>query len=205
MPNSGLFIPRIGQTCGFATFASNKKNMKPFPEIFDQHARLYTGFITDAEALFHTVTENTDWDTRMQARRTASYGVAYDYSGISYPQMPMPAYLEKICHRLEELLGFLPNNCLLNDYPDGTSTMGYHSDQTDVLEEATGIAIVSLGGARELRFKNKADKTQIFGVVLEPGSIFYMDQHIQTEWLHAIPGDPDAGRRISLTFRQMKL
>eukprot|EP01034_Spumella_vulgaris_P012070 gene12070-15355_t len=116
----------------------------------------------------------------------------------------MPVHLEAICRSIGEVLGFVPNNCLLNDYVDGSSSMGYHSDQTEDLEAGTGIAIVSLGSARELRFKNKADKTRVFGVLLEPGSLFYMDQAIQTEWLHALPADEDAGPRISLTFRKMK-
>lgn len=160
-------------------------------------------FISGADELFRTLTEHTEWDTRMQARRTASYGVAYNYSGISYPQTEMPAHLEDLCRRMGGVLGFVPNNCLLNEYPDGNSYMGYHSDQTENLAEDTGIAIVSLGSMRELRFKNKTDKTRVFGVWLEPGSLFYMDQTIQAEWLHAIPADGEAGPRISLTFRKM--
>lgn len=39
---------------------------------------------------------------------------------------------------------------------DGTSSMGYHSDQTDNLEKNTGIAIISLGAERILRFRKIA-------------------------------------------------
>ncbi|MFT5096791.1 MAG: alkylated DNA repair dioxygenase AlkB, partial [Psychrobacter okhotskensis] len=42
--------------------------------------------------------------------------------------------------------GYLPNNCLVNYYLDGSSKMGFHSDDTSQLADGTGVAILSLGG-----------------------------------------------------------
>lgn len=82
--------------------------------------------------------------------------------------------------------------------------MGYHSDQTDILEEGTGVAIVSVGESRVLRFRNIADPGILLDYTLVSGSLVYMTQEVQREWQHAIPKkDTDKGR-ISLTFRRMK-
>ena len=81
--------------------------------------------------------------------------------------------------------------------------MGYHSDQTDILVPGTGIAIVSLGETRILRFRNIADSEQTVDYSLTAGSLIYMNQEIQQEWQHAIPKSDTEQGRMSLTFRCM--
>ncbi len=82
--------------------------------------------------------------------------------------------------------------------------MGYHSDQTDILEVDTGIAIISIGATRTLKFKSIEDTDKLLDYELNSGSLIYMTQEIQKHWLHAIPkAETDKGR-ISLTFRKMK-
>lgn len=98
-------------------------------------------------------------------------------------------------------LGFAPNNCLLNYYEDGQSSMGFHSDSSEELVEGTGVAIVSLGSERAIVFRSEADRSREFSYVLPGGSLLYMSQAIQTQWLHAIPKVEHAGPRISMTFR----
>lgn len=82
--------------------------------------------------------------------------------------------------------------------------MGYHSDQTDILEAGTGIAIVSLGETRSLTFRNIADPENTNSYDLPPGSLIYMTQEIQTLWQHAIPKSDTSNGRMSLTFRRLK-
>ncbi|MCD6069463.1 MAG: 2OG-Fe(II) oxygenase superfamily protein [Bacteroidetes bacterium] len=161
-------------------------------------------FVKDSLSLFEGLKTNVDWDERMSARKTASFGVAYNYSQISYPNKEMPEAIADLALQLEGTLHFLPNNCLINYYLDGQSKMGYHSDQTDILIENTGIAIISLGATRSLRFKNITDPERIEEFALPAGSLIYMTQDLQNEWLHSIPkADTDSGR-MSLTFRRMK-
>ena len=81
--------------------------------------------------------------------------------------------------------------------------MGYHSDQTDILAENTGIAIVSLGETRILRFRNIENPTLYLDYELVAGSLIYMTQEIQAMWQHAIPKSNTENGRISLTFREM--
>ena len=161
-------------------------------------------FVPSHDDLFEHLLSSVVWDERLRARKTASFGVSYDYSGITYPQVEMPERLATLCGRIEAALGFHPNNCLLNFYPDGESSMGFHSDATEELAEGTGVAIVSLGSEREMTFRYKQDRTHEVPRALIPGSLLYMSKEFQSLWLHAIPKLAGAGRRISLTFRLME-
>ena len=159
-------------------------------------------FITPA-ALFAELRDGVTWDERMAARKTASYGRAYNYSQISYPYQAFTPSLEAIVQAIDKLLGFTPNNCLINYYLDGQSKMGFHSDQTDILVNGTGVAIVSVGETRTLRFRNIADRSITHDYPLPSGSLIYMCNAVQAEWQHAIPkSDTDRGR-MSLTFREI--
>lgn len=160
-------------------------------------------FLSAPADLFFKLENEVIWDERMRARKTASFGVAYDYSQISYAPTAMPDFLQIICQALENELGFLPNNCLLNFYTDGNSSMGFHSDSTDELAAGSGVAIISLGSLRHITYRLKQDKNQEFLYPLPPGSLLYMSAAIQQDWLHAIPKETGAGARISMTFRKI--
>lgn len=163
-----------------------------------------SNFVADPEALFISLRDNVLWDERMTARKTASFGVAYNYSQMSYPFQAFTPELQEIIIAISHTLGFTPNNCLINYYPDGKSKMGYHADQTDILEDGTGIAIVSVGETRTLRFKNIQDPAELVDFPLNAGSLIYMTQALQDEWLHAIPAADTGHGRMSLTFRSIK-
>ena len=162
-----------------------------------------TDFVSEHKDLFAHLISSVRWDERMKARKTASFGVAYDYSQMSYEQVPMPNELVSVSERIGDMLGFTPNNCLLNYYEDGTSSMGFHSDSSEELAAGTGVVIVSLGSVRSLVFRSKADKSFEFDHPLPPGSLIYMTKEVQDHWLHAIPKMEGAGPRISMTFRSI--
>lgn len=161
-------------------------------------------FIDNSNELFDFLTTNVNWDSRMTARKTASFGKAYNYSQIDYPYQEFLPELEIINKKLKTVIGFEPNNCLINYYLDGKSKMGYHSDQTDILETDTGIAIVSLGETRTLKFRNIANPEQFLTYDLTACSLIYMTQEIQKGWQHSIPKSDTENGRISLTFRRMR-
>jgi alkylated DNA repair dioxygenase AlkB len=161
-------------------------------------------FIDNPTELFNILTTTVKWDERMTARKTASFGNAYNYSQIDYPYQDFLPELKVIIEKLKPVIGFEPNNCLINFYMDGKSKMGYHSDQTDILETDTGIAIVSIGEPRNLKFRNIENPDQFLNYEMTAGSLVYMTQEIQTKWQHSIPKSDTENGRISLTFRQMK-
>jgi len=112
--------------------------------------------------------------------------------------------LNVIIESINNTLNFKPNNCLINYYLDGKSKMGFHSDQTDILYENTGVGIVSIGEARILRFRNIENRKLIKDFELPSGSFIYMTNQVQDEWQHSIPKSDTENGRMSLTFRKMK-
>jgi alkylated DNA repair dioxygenase AlkB len=156
--------------------------------------------------LFFLIKNGTKWDNSISSRMTASYGVPYNYSNINYEPSKFPNYIFELAKQIENIIGFLPNNCLLNYYYNSESRMGFHSDQIDILEDNTGIAILSLGASRIMRFKNKVDNKIVFDIILNSKSLFYMDQTVQNQWLHSIlpEKEKNTSERISLTFRKLR-
>lgn len=161
-------------------------------------------FVPDSLALFAQL-ESIPWDERIRARRSASFGRPYNYSGIVWPDAPFPDLLVPLLDRLAARLGYRSNNCLANYYPDGDASMGLHSDSTEELVEGTGIAVVSLGAERVITFRNQLDRQRIERYPLRSGSLLYMSAAMQRDWKHGIlASDQVAGGRISLTFRCLK-
>lgn len=115
--------------------------------------KIIENFVPSPEVLFRNIIENTIWDERMKSRKTASYGVSYDYSDIVYPETEMPNKLKCICLKIEKEIGFLANNCLMNYYLDGSSKMGYHSDSSEELLPNSGVVIISLGSKRDISYR----------------------------------------------------
>jgi len=163
---------------------------------------LFPNFISNTDNLYNRLL-SLNYDKSMSSRWTTSFGRSYDYSGMTYPDTQIPDFLADLIPEISDLVGFIPNNCLINLYHDSNSSMGYHSDNTDILVPGTGVVIISIGFPRILRFRNIEDRTNIVDYVLESGSLFYMNDIIQSEWMHSIPRmDADSGR-ISLTFRNI--
>jgi alkylated DNA repair dioxygenase AlkB len=162
--------------------------------------RYTTDVIADADLCFARLTDDIAWDDRMRARRTASFGQPYNYSGQVYAAAPIPPIVTAIERQAAVLAGHPFDNCLLNLYETGHNTMGFHHDSYDGLVETSWIAIASLGAARPIVFRS-LDRRAHHQLVLEHGSILLMNRATQLAWTHGVPRAPAAGRRISMTFR----
>jgi alkylated DNA repair dioxygenase AlkB len=166
--------------------------------------KIEDGFYSDHEVLFESLLTSSQWDDRMSARRTASFGRPYNYSQIEYPETPIPFELQALLGMLEKRLSIQFNNCLLNFYETGDNVMGFHSDETTGLVSGTGVAIVSLGSIRHITYRSKTQPEIQRSFPLKPGSLLYMDDVVQENWMHAIKRQKDAGPRISLTWRAFR-
>src|SRR5690348_13266228 len=113
----------------------------------------HPGFVSDPDALFQSLASQVVWDERLRSRKTASFGKPYNYSGMVYQAVAMHDLLIPLVDRLESLFGLSANNCLLNYYATGQSTMGFHSDANIDLSPGSSVAIVSLGSARTIVFR----------------------------------------------------
>lgn len=165
--------------------------------------QIHAAFWPAHAGLFAELSATVDWDTSMKARQTASYGAPYDYSQMTYPRRAMHPALVPVLGAVHETVGFEPDNCLLNYYVDGEASMGFHADAREDLVPGTAVVILSLGSPRTLAFRRKLAREHVVEFRLEPGSLVILPDAIQDEWQHAIPREPGAGPRISVTFRQL--
>lgn len=165
---------------------------------------LWPDFVAQSPTLFARLSETIEWNEAMRARKTASFGAPYNYSQMSYPSRDFLPELGELLPALHQTIGWTPNNCLINFYPDGDATMGFHFDSLEPLESGTGVAIVSLGEERILTFSRRDDKSVRFEQPMPPGSLLLMPAEVQNEWLHAVLKQPGSGARMSLTFRRLK-
>jgi len=174
------------------------------PAVIAPDIRYVPDAISDPDTALARLVAETPWRETMRARRTASFGRAYNYSGQTYPFAPMPDVVAELAERARELAGHPFDNCLCNLYATGRNTMGFHTDSYDELEPDSSIAIASLGATRSLVFRSQ-DRAHLASFALAHGSILLMDRTTQLAWLHAVPRAPNAGLRISLTFRRFRL
>ncbi|WP_437997635.1 alpha-ketoglutarate-dependent dioxygenase AlkB [Sorangium sp. So ce185] len=169
----------------------------------DLEAQYLAGFVADPTALFDMAERSLAWDDRMHSRRTASCGVAYNYSGISYPDCEMPPFVQELAARIAGVAGHGINNCLANFYADGAAKMGFHSDSSAGVAAGTTTSIVSLGAPRVLTFRRRSRRGERHDMALAPGSLLIMRASVQEGWQHAVLAVEAAGPRISLTFRSL--
>jgi alkylated DNA repair dioxygenase AlkB len=174
------------------------------PEPEGPDCRYLPAFLSDPDALFATMRDEVPWTQQMRSRRTASMGVPYNYAGARYPVAEWHPAVAALLDRLEGQVGFRPTNCLLNYYPTGRHSLGWHADEVGILAPGTGIAILSLGVARVLRLRTEtADGFHYDDRVLAPGSLLHMTAAMQADWKHALRRAPTDEPRISLTFRHI--
>ena len=135
----------------------------------------------------------------------ADPGCSYRYSGHQSPIHPWTPNLSALRELLHEQLGVRFNSLLLNRYRNGADRMGWHADDEPELDDRAPIASLSLGVARDLRFRHRQGVEPAFAVRLEDGDLLLMDPPTQHHWQHALP--PRArvvAERLNLTFRVIR-
>lgn len=145
-------------------------------------------------------------------------GVSYQYSGHTRQAIAWKSSVLQIKQLIEKKLATIGikvafNTCLLNYYPTGTDSMGYHADDEKELGHQPIIAALSLGATRKFVFKHKKlkhrsnghqDKPVKVELYLESGQLIVMHGDTQQYWKHTITKTKTVHEgRISLTFRRM--
>lgn len=178
--------------------------MTPLPPRLPDGCSYTPGFVDRPDLLLTTVLESVAWTTQMHSRRTASMGIPYNYAGASYPEAEWHPEVRQCADDVGEALGFSPTNCLLNHYPTGDHTIGWHADDVSILRVGTPIAIVSLGATRVLQLRSGAPGAfEYIRVPLESGSLLTMTARLQQTHKHCIKREVGALERVSLTFRHL--
>jgi alkylated DNA repair dioxygenase AlkB len=135
----------------------------------------------------------------------ADPGCSYRYSGLQQAIHPWTAELETLRQLLLDQLGLRFNSLLLNRYRDGADRMGWHADDEPELDDQTPIVSLSLGAARDLRFRPRRGGEAPFAINLADGDLLVMDPPSQRHWQHALPPRARVSQeRINLTFRVIR-
>jgi len=180
-------------------FEQSEAERVPSPEI------LYLGnWFADHEGLFSELKSTLHWNKKFRSRFTVSFGLSYTKSSGLQQKRPFPVSFEKITQKIEQELGYSPNNCLANYYPTGHHYINFHSDQDMEMQAHSGVCIVSLGTTRHMQLRKIDDHRISYAYPLAPGSLFYMTDQLQKDWQHGIPTESGSGERISLSFRALK-
>ncbi len=162
------------------------------------------GLFSDHVALFQHLHAHVDWKTVYGTRATITWGESYSYHQERRQRYPWPEFLNSPAKAIRSAFGYLPNNCVANYYPNGSHTIGFHSDQGMEMQEDTGVAILSLGAIRHMVLRRINEPKVRYHYALTPGSGLYMDNAFQADWEHGILKERDCGPRISLSFRRIQ-
>ena len=178
---------------------------------------LFTSIGLDTRTVLSALIEETPWQqeditvfgkTHPQPRLLAWYGdpgTAYTYSGIRHEPLPWTTQLQQLKAAVEDYCEHPFNSVLLNYYRDGRDSMGMHADDEPELGPAPGIASLSLGEQRKLKFRHKRDRSlRGIDLPLPSGSLLIMAGDTQRNWKHGISKvQRPCGPRVNLTFRQI--
>ncbi len=154
-------------------------------------------------ALFRHLQSTVRWRTRYGTRESITWGESYHLRKQTRTRHPWPDFLRPLAQAVGNRFGFLPNNCVANHYPDGSHSIGFHSDQGMEMRDGTGVVIISLGAVRHMVLRRIDAPAIRYHYALEPGSAFHMDDSSQTVWQHGILPEPGTGPRIGLSFRRI--
>lgn len=185
--------------------------------IVDGDCRLLEQFLTQGEAnrLLDDLLENAEWQQpeitlygrKVKSPRLAAwYGepeAVYRYSGLVNQPLPWLESLLELRYRLEAFIGCRFNSVLLNQYRDGTDSMGWHADDEPELGPDPVIASVSLGSSRHFLMKHQKNRAETsLKLPLHHGSLLIMGGVTQQHWKHSISKTRSAvDKRINLTYR----
>lgn len=98
------------------------------------------------------------------------------------------------------------NSCLVNYYKTGNSTVRYHDDNEEDIDQTQPICILSVGSERTINFLYQDQHHQskpVHSVTPGDGSLYEMKAGCQQIFKHSVKKDPSvSGERYCLSFRR---
>lgn len=168
-------------------------------------------FLKDTEELFNSLL-SIKWLSVQSLRKEyfmSSFDAKYQYveNGHEYNSKPFIPGVLKIMEDINEQYGYCLNVCFLNRYDSKIDSLGWHSDDSPIIDQSQPIVVLSLGSEREIWWKEQSYKGTIPDSNKQPlknGSLFIMPSGFQDSMYHRIPKhDREISTRISLTFRSI--
>ena len=161
---------------------------------------------------FAELLQSLKFDRRFKSgRHTLLFGnMPYNYGTVSH----VPKNFSDnrfVCEMLDFVNHNFPcfglNSCLINYYPDSSSSIPDHSDDKLSIAENSFIVTISLGSRRRIFFKEIISGSRLCSVTLNDGSILIFSKKSQSFFTHGIPPSltdaDDYTPRISATFRNL--
>lgn len=128
----------------------------------------------------------------------------YRYSGQIMKSQPLDDQIMiNLLAKVNKTLDTTFNGLLVNEYIDGTKTVGKHSDSEAGLDKKKmSVAGIAYGATRIFRIRDIKSGKIVLDYEHEPCSLIVMDGDFQKEFTHEIPPQKKVKEsRISLTFR----
>jgi alkylated DNA repair dioxygenase AlkB len=200
----------------FETYKTNR-------EVSIENAKAIAGlaiffdFINDEEEsqLIFQVDKH-EWLSDLK-RRVQHYGFKYDYKSRRLDESfyigPIPYWLLVLIERLNErgIIDFKPDQAIVNEYVDAQG-IAPHIDCEPCFGDT--IISISLGGACVFNFERAPNSKDRIPIFLEPKTLVVMKGESRFDWYHGIQNRKSdvfngmhhkRGRRISITFRKVKM
>lgn len=167
------------------------------------------GDFPDVEELWPTL----PWDQRTEARKECFFnerGTDYTYGGGVGIRTYSPAgkhlipdWVRECWALVEKRFGASFEACFINGYEHHRQHLGWHADDSDMIDHGQPIVVVSFGAKREI-WTRENGSSEVGKWPLGHGSIFLMPAGYQQTHMHRIPKHSAVcGKRISLTFRAL--
>lgn len=169
---------------------------------------------------FKVASERAAWHDLPDVPRKVAWFVAeefadtpYRYSGLEYPAVVFPPWMEEIREVVCEKCGIppedYPESCNVNLYANHEGEVGWHSDDEVLfqgLARDTRIVSFSLGSPRGFCFRLQGTTETLDCVPLGNGDIMTMEGLFQKHYKHSVPASAEpTGPRINFTFRWIKV
>lgn len=128
--------------------------------------------------------------------------LTFEYSGKSMRPQKIPEVVKEIKSKIEKDFGIKFSGILANYYPDGKSSMGYHSDPIEDKWDNKFI-VVSFGDTRNFIFREIENKENKISFEFKDGDLIYMFDDCQDRFEHSVRKKKiDGGERISIVFKK---
>ena len=148
--------------------------------------------------------------SKKPGRGTATFCKKYKYQGgDDEPLGPIPPELQPIFDKLNEVIeknsDYKLNSCLINKYEGNKAWLPEHSDDEPWIHPTSQIFTISIGGTRNILFKNKNMSGEEHNVSCPTNSLYTMSKASQNTFRHRMDIDENADNivRYSLTFRRV--
>lgn len=168
----------------------------------------YNWYGLNPDTLFNDILTEIEWEQRDAPRkecflstRSDSYTYGSGNGERTYYPKPYGHYAKTLLSVAETFAECKFEACFLNYYEGPRDHLGWHADDSPVIDMERPIVVISLGASREIWFR-KNDSRDVEKQLLAPGSILIMKAGMQLTHQHRIPKHgANCGSRISLTFR----